>query len=410
MEIELREAPLKIETMEAREILDSRGRPTVEVVFTAEGHTVTASVPSGKSTGSKEALEKRDADGRGVQDVLTLLRDEVFPKMQAQNFDSPRALDKFLITLDGTPNKSRLGANGILAVSIAFTKLSAAVSGLPLWRYIAECEGFTPAYPRLYMNVLNGGAHADFCLPFQEYILVIGGTPTRAYPRAQKLFTTLGERMRKEVGEVSLGDEGGYAPRFATLERPFEILTELIAGEDEIFLAIDAAATEFSDNDKYTLLDKSYTSDEFLSVYAGLMREFPLRSIEDAFAEDDVASFAKLLASAPQGTLVVGDDLTVTNAHVLREMIAARAGNALIVKPNQIGTLSEVYDTVRMAHEAGWKTIVSHRSGETLDPFIADLAVGVGAYGLKAGAPSQQARAVKYERLVVIEKEFPVVQ
>lgn len=396
---------MNIEKAEVQEILDSRGIPTIEVTLGTSAHTVTASVPSGKSTGSKEALEKRDADKRGVGDVCRLLREEIFPVLLSREFANQRALDTFIIELDGTKNKARLGANGMLAVSIAFAKLSAKEAGLPLWQHIAESETFISSYPRLYMNVMNGGAHADFRLPFQEYIVVVGGKPRDAYDRAKEVFKTLGDVIRAAVGEIPMGDEGGYSPQFSTLERPFEMLNELIHGEDEMFLAIDAAATEFSEQGNYKMLETTYTRAELVDAYLALIEKFGLRSIEDPFAEDDTEGFSKLLSRSQKDIIVVGDDLTVTNPEVLKEMILMHAGNALIVKPNQIGTLTEVYDTVRLAHTAGWKTIVSHRSGETEDSFIADLAVGVGAYGLKAGAPSQRVRAVKYERLVAIEQE-----
>lgn len=396
---------MKIEKAEVREILDSRGIPTVEVTLGTRVHTVTASVPSGKSTGSKEALEKRDADGRGVSDVCRLLREEIFTVLMSREFADQRALDTFLIELDGTQNKARLGANGMLAVSIAFSKLSAKEEGVPLWQYIAESETFTPSYPRIYMNVMNGGAHADFRLPFQEYIVAVGGKPSEAYERAKEIFKTLGDVVHATAGQVPMGDEGGYSPQFNTLERPFEMLSELIHGEDEMFLAIDAAATEFSEGGNYKMLETTYTRAELVDTYLSLIEKFGLRSIEDPFAEDDTEGFSTLLSRSQKDIIVVGDDLTVTNPEVLKDMILARAGNALIVKPNQIGTLTEVYDTVRIAHTAGWRTIVSHRSGETEDSFIADLAVGVGAYGIKAGAPSQRVRAVKYERLVAIEEE-----
>lgn len=396
---------MKIKNAEVREITDSRGRPTIEVTLGIGTLMATASVPSGKSTGSKEALEKRDADGQGVQSVMVLLRGEVFPKLISRTFENQRALDTFLIELDGTANKARLGANGILAISIAFAKLSALSRGLPLWQYIADSEGFFISYPRLYMNVMNGGAHANFRLPFQEYIVVVGGNPTHAYERAQSIFRTLGDIIHAEVGEAPMGDEGGYSPHFDLIGRPFEILRDLIHGEDDMSIAIDAAATEFARGEQYELLGKSYTHADLINIYLELIRKYGLRSIEDPFSEDDAGCFAGFLSLAPEGTLVVGDDLTVTNPRFLKDMIVAHAGNALIVKPNQIGTLSEVYDTVRLAHSAGWKTIVSHRSGETEDSFIADLAVGIGAYGLKAGAPSQHVRAVKYERLIAIEKE-----
>lgn len=396
---------MQIEKAEVREILDSRGRPTIEVELIAGESSAIASVPSGKSTGSREALEKRDADGRGVSEVVRLLQEEVFPAITTRTFVDQRALDTFLLELDGTRNKTRLGANGLLAVSIAFAKLSAARAGVPLWRFIAESERFSSAYPRLYMNVMNGGAHANFRLPFQEYIIALGGTPSSAYDRGQKLFSTLGELIRAEAGEVPMGDEGGYSPSFDSLERPFTIIHDLIHGEDDVFLAIDAAASEFVRGEDYEVLGRVYTHAELINVYLDLIQKFGLKSLEDPFAEDDAGCFAGFLSLAPAGTLVVGDDLTVTNSRILKEMITARAANALIIKPNQIGTLTETYDTVRLAHSAGWKTIVSHRSGETEDSFIADLAVGIGAYGLKAGAPSQRVRAVKYERLIQIENE-----
>lgn len=401
---------MKIEQAEVREITDSRGRPTIEVTLGTGTLTATASVPSGKSTGSKEALEKRDADGQGVHDVVILLRGEVFPKLLAGTFKNQRELDTFLIDLDGTATKERLGANGILAVSIAFAKLSARSRGLPIWQHIADSEKFFISYPRLYMNVMNGGSHANFRLPFQEYIVVVGGNPAHTYERAQSIFRTLGDIIRAEVGEVPMGDEGGYSPHFESLNRPFEILRDLIHGEEDVSIAIDAAATEFAHGEQYELLGHSYTHADLINIYLELIRRYGVKSIEDPFSEDDAGCFAGLLSLAPEGTLIVGDDLTVTNARVLKDIITARAGNALIIKPNQIGTLSEVYDTVRLAHSAGWKTIVSHRSGETEDSFIADLAVGMGAYGLKAGAPSQYVRAVKYERLVAIEREKEKVE
>lgn len=397
---------MKITQGAVKEIADSRGRPTIEVEFCAGEHRVTASVPSGKSTGTNEALEKRDADGNGINDVMYILKSEVFPLILSREFSSQREFDTYLIELDGTENKSRIGANGILALSIAFAKLSALQEDLPLWQFISQSEHFSVSYPRLYVNVMNGGAHANFRLPFQEYIVSIGGNPKEAYEKAQTFFQTLGDMISGEVGEVPMGDEGGYSPQFETLEKPFEMLRDIINGHEDIFLAIDAAASEFTnENGDYKILEKTFTRHELIQIYLDLVQRFGLRSIEDPFAENDPVSFSGLLDVAPKDTLIVGDDLTVTNPRILKDMIVEKAGNALIVKPNQIGSLTEVYDTVRLAHGAGWKTIVSHRSGETNDSFIADLAVGVGAYGMKAGAPSQMVRAVKYERLAAIESE-----
>lgn len=427
---------MKITFCKAISIPDSRGNPTVAVELHSGSLSARASVPSGKSAGSKEAYEKRDTDG-GVGSVVQSINEYIAPELAARDFSSPDEIDTLLRELDGTPNKKNLGANATLAVSIAATKLFALAQGARLWKYIADMNGFTPAFPRLYMNVLNGGAHAptlfaslpslqqnggmqnmsgrkvwghaDFHLPFQEYILVAEGRPKEAYDRANLVFWELGELLNHTVGTVALGDEGGYMPKFNTIERPFELLRTLVFPGDGISLAIDAAASEFYENGLYHILEKEYSTDALLAVYQDLVDRFGLMSIEDPFAEDDVRGFKDLTAALGNRILVVGDDLTVTNPAILKAMIEGKAGNALIVKPNQIGTLQEVYETARLAHTAGWKIVASHRSGETMDPFIADLAMGVGAFGLKAGAPSQKERVAKYERLLEIEKEFDMM-
>jgi enolase len=398
-----------IESIEARSINDSRGRPTIEVQMSGGGHTVVASVPSGKSAGTKEAVEKRDADGQGVQDAIAGLQSEVIPQLVGTKFASADDVDTLVLRIDGTDNKSKLGANATLGISFAATKLFAAQSNLPVWKFIADSQGFTPAFPRLYMNVLNGGSHADFCMPFQEYILVVGGDgmrPLESYVLAQELFDQLGETVKNTFGDVPMGDEGGYSPTCATVQQPFELLEELIADvHSRVFLAIDAAASEFHHDGSYVMLNENLDRKGLLSLYAQLSKDTSLRSIEDPFVEDDVEGFTQINGLLGHNVKIVGDDYTVTNPTILADRIERQSGNALIVKPNQIGTLKEVYETVRMADKAGWECIASHRSGETEETIIADIAVAIGAYGLKAGAPTQKERRVKYERLLEIEKE-----
>ncbi len=396
---------MRITSCKAKSMQDSRGNPTVEVELESATLSAHASVPSGKSAGSKEACEKRDSDG-GVEGAIKNVIERIAPAITMRDFSSPNEIDTLLRELDGTQNKENLGANAMLPVSIAATKLFALEAGKRPWKFIAEMNGFVPAFPRLYMNVLNGGAHADFCLPFQEYIIVAEGLPSKAYEEATMIFWELGELIKKTIGPTPLGDEGGYSPTFNSIEKPFELLRSLVFPGDNVSIAIDAAATEFYKNGAYTVLDEVYSTDKLLEVYKNLVDRFGLMSIEDPFAENDYDGFEKMTAALGERILVVGDDLTVTNPEILKTMIGQKAGNALIIKPNQIGTLQEVYETVRLAKDAGWKIVASHRSGETEDTFIADLAVGIGAFGIKAGAPSQKERVVKYNRLIEIEKEF----
>lgn len=399
---------MRIDQAIATEIRDSRGTPTVEVTLRSGDLSVRASVPSGKSTGAKEAHEKRDHDGKGVTDAIRGLRDLVFPRIEGERFAFPNDIDHLLLEVDGTSDKSHLGANAMLAVSIASTKLAAALSGLPLWKFIGTHSGATPSLPRLYMNVLNGGAHAQFHSPFQEYIIVAGGNEqiARAYEDVVRAFWKLGDVVKREVGVVPLGDEGGYAPVCNTLDLPFKMIREVIEEKPDMAIAIDAAASEIFMDGYYTFGKESYDRKELLALYQSLVQKFGLVSIEDPFAEDDVEGFQEMTRLLGKDILVVGDDLTATNPNVVSAMADSRAANAMIVKPNQIGTLLEVYRAAGIAKNAGWELIASHRSGETEDTFIADLAVGLGCYGIKAGAPTQKERVAKYDRLVEIEKEF----
>ena len=439
---------MHIISCKATEIKDTRGRPTVKVKVAARitegvgglpplpgrekaGVRVVevraiASVPSGKSTGSHEAKELRDADGNGVSRALELLNGEVSALIYSREFSTLRELDEALLVLDGTPDKSRLGSNGILAVSIAAARLFAKERGVPLWKYLAEESNSTPTAPRLFANVINGGAHADFRLPFQEYMVVCGGEGQeveQSFSALSELYKELRGVLAHECGEeVSMGDEGGYSPTFSTIEKPFEILAKLIEGKPGLSLAIDAAASELlvpGEKETYKLLDRTYSRIDLLALYANLTQAFPLASIEDPFAEDDregfrniTAQFTKVKPMSNIGftfvNLIVADDLTVTNPARIAAAAQEKLANAVIVKPNQIGSVTETLAAVRVARENGWKIIVSHRSGETNDTFIADLAYGLGAHGIKAGGLAQKERLEKYHRLLEIEREATI--
>jgi len=420
---------MHIISCKATEIQDTRGRPTVKVELAAPGGLwAIASVPSGKSTGSHEAKELRDADGNGVSRALELLNSEVSTLICSRDFATLRELDEALLALDGTPDKSRLGSNGILAVSIAAARLFAKERGVPLWKYLAEESDSTPAAPRLFANVINGGAHADFRLPFQEYMVVCGGegqVVEESFAALSDLYKELRDVLARECGgEVSMGDEGGYSPTFSTIEKPFEILAKLIEGKPGLSLAIDAAASELlapGEKETYKLLDRTYSRIDLLALYANLTQAFPLASIEDPFAEDDREGFRNITAQvvcplSPHGervgvrgegclSLIVADDLTVTNPARIAAAAQEHLANAVIIKPNQIGSVTETLAAVRIARENGWKIIVSHRSDETDDTFIADLAYGLGTHGIKAGGLAQKERLEKYHRLLEIERE-----
>lgn len=357
-------------------------------------------MPSGKSTGSHEARELRDADG-GVSQAIQNIETRIAPQLQGYDWHSADAIDDAMLELDGTQDKSRLGANAILSVSIAAQRLFAQVEGIPLWKAIAKRAGTTPSAPRLYVNVLNGGVHAQFRLPFQEYILVCEGPTSSAFATARAAFTEL----HAIVGDVPMGDEGGFSPTLGTIDEPFDILAKLVAAHPGTFIAIDAAASELFKDGAYRLMDEPYRPDELLRLYEDLAAHYPLRSIEDPFAEDSDADFIGITAALGDRCLIVGDDFTVTNPARIQHTIPERSINAVLIKPNQIGSVKEAIKAVQLTHAAGWKTVCSHRSGETDDTFIADFAYGVGAYGLKAGGLAQKERVEKYERLLEIEKE-----
>lgn len=368
---------------------------------------VSALVPSGKSRGVREAVELRDEDGEGVSSALEKIRTVIAPLVIGRP-PFQKEIDGLLIREDGTSDKSNLGGNSIIGVSLAVARLAARIKGVPLWKHIAEESGATSGFPRLFMNMINGGAHAGFRLPFQEYLVVINkDNPRQGYELGQRMFARIEERIRSEFGEIFLGDEGGFSPKIKNLKYPFEILSGAAEGEDDVSFGIDAAASNLKQGDRYELLGLFYSASELEALYENLTRALPLRSIEDPFAEDEIADFEKITGKLGPEVLVVGDDLTVTNPSRVREIISRKAANAVIIKPNQVGTLTETYEAVRLARGAGWEIIVSHRSGETKDAFIADLAVGLGAYGIKAGPPNPSERRAKYERLIEIaEKEM----
>jgi enolase len=395
---------MHIDRIEAKLILDTRGKPTIETTIFANTFSATASVPSGKSTGSHEACELRDEDG-SVTTAISNVNGEIAKALVGRQFDSFDDLDLFLIELDGTENKSRLGANAILSVSIAAMRLSAILENVPLWKAVGERAGTKPSAPRLFVNVMNGGVHADFKLPFQEYLLVVEGKTSDALSTAQKAFAKLGEQLL----DVSMGDEGGYAPSFDTLEKPFELLAELVRKFPNTSIAIDAAASELFHDGNYELLDKKYSADELSKLYENLVAQFPFRSIEDPFNENAGDDFTRLTEKLGEKILIIGDDLTVTNPARIKDAAKNKEINAVLIKPNQIGTVREAILAVKETDAAGFKVIASHRSGETNDSFIADFAYGIGAHGIKAGGLGQRERLVKYERLLAIEGEAEAV-
>ncbi|MEK7552012.1 MAG: phosphopyruvate hydratase [Patescibacteria group bacterium] len=397
-----------IKKISGYEIKDSTGKPTLKVVLESNNFTVTSFVPRGQSTGSLEAAELRDEDG-GMKKAIEIIATKISPALVGKKPDQ-KQIDDLLISLDGTKNKSVLGGNTTIGISMAVAMLRAEENGLPLWKNIAEENKTSPKMPSLFMNIINGGVHANFRLPFQEYMIVIREKSAKqSFQVGQEIFKNLGEIIKTRFGNVPFGDEGGYSPICEKIEEPFSLLEEA-SGRQNVFFAIDSAASEFFKNGSYNILGKSYSPDELLNLYKYLTSKFRLKSIEDPFEESSETYFKKIVGEIGKDTIIVGDDLTVTNPERISKLSKEHAANAVIIKPNQIGTVSEVFEAVRLAHKAGWKTIVSHRSGDTPDSFIADLAVGLGTYGIKAGSPNPPERKAKYERLIEIEKEMKIDQ
>lgn len=408
-----------IRDIRAIEILDSRGSPTVRaVVELDDGSTGQASVPSGASTGSHEAVELRDNDpkryfGKGVQkaveNVQTLIKSELLGKEA-----DPKSIDKLLCTLDGTENKAHLGANAILAVSEATIRASAASQKIPVWKYLHDYffPDYAPSFPRLMVNVVNGGKHAGWNFDIQEFMIVPKATsPSQSVRIAAEIFHELGVSLKKEKRSILVGDEGGYSPALSSNEAVFEAISAAgsLAGHDrgeEYNFAIDAAATEWYQDGLYSLRKTNTTVsvDELLTTYLSYQEKYGVISFEDPFAEDDWDAFTRLTAKLEGKALVVGDDLYVTNVKRLERGIAKKATSAILIKPNQIGTVTETVDAILRARASRLKVVISHRSGETEDPFIADLAYAAGADFIKTGSMSRSERLAKYNRLIEIEQ------
>jgi enolase len=400
-----------------REILDSRGNPTIEVeVRTADGNMGRAAVPSGASTGAHEAYELRDGDkkrymGKGVFKAVDHVREKIAPEIVGLNVYEQVYIDKVLRDIDGTENKSNLGANAILGVSLAVAHAAAKDAGLPLYRYVGGSQACRLPVP--LMNVLNGGAHANNGLDIQEFMIVptVNNSFAESLRAGSEIFHTLKKILNKKGLSTAVGDEGGFAPILKSNEEALELLMQAIleagyeAGQN-VFLALDVAATELFKDNQYTWEKNKLSGTELKNIYAKWCEKYPLVSIEDGFAEDDWDSWVQATASLGAHVQLVGDDLFVTNPKRLRQGLEKKAANALLVKVNQIGTLSETYDAVNLAQRNKMRTIMSHRSGETEDVTIADLAVGLNCHQIKTGSLCRGERTAKYNQLLRIEEDL----
>ncbi len=403
----------------AREVLDSRGNPTVEADVTlACGAVGRAAVPSGASTGTREALEMRDADksrylGKGVLNAVKNIHEVIAPELIGMDAADQMDIDMEMLALDGTENKSKLGANAILAVSMATARAAAEALGLPLYRYLGGMNARTLPVPM--MNIVNGGAHASNKLDIQEFMImpVSAATVADAVRMGAEVFHHLKKILSGKGMSTAVGDEGGFAPDFSSNEEALQYVMKSIeaagykAGSD-IVIAMDAAASEFYKDGKYVLESdgRSLTSAEMIDYYAALIDKYPIVSIEDGLAEGDWANWAKMTEKLGTNVQLVGDDVFVTNPKILEKGIADGIANSILIKLNQIGTVSETLDAITMAKNAGYTTVISHRSGETADTFIADLAVGVNSGQIKTGSLSRSDRVAKYNQLIRIEEEL----
>ena len=405
-----------IEALGAREILDSRGNPTVEVEIVLEdGSAARAAVPSGASTGAFEAVELRDGGnrylGKGVEKAIKFVNENIAPEIIGLDAQDQRLIDQAMIELDGTKNKAKLGANAILGVSLAVAKASAEHADLSLFKYVGGNNAHILPVPM--MNILNGGAHADTNVDIQEFMVApIGADSFKESLRwGAEIYHSLKSVLKKRGLATSIGDEGGFAPNLESNRAALDLILEAVQGAGfkpgkEIALAMDVAATEFHENGKYSFEGTERSAAEMISYYSELVSSYPLVSIEDPLDEDDWAGWAEMTATLGSKVQLVGDDLFVTNPERLAKGIAAGTANALLVKVNQIGTLTETLDAVEMAHRAGYRSMMSHRSGETEDTTIADLAVATNCGQIKTGAPARSERVAKYNQLLRIEEEL----
>lgn len=412
---------MKISSIIAREILDSRGNPTISATVSLEsGESASAAVPSGASTGQYEAVELRDNKepyhGLGVQHAVKNVNETLAPALIGKMADNQAEIDQIMIELDGTPNKAKIGANAILAVSLAVARVASLAHKMPLYRYLRQIGdlGPLPLLPVPLMNIINGGRHADWATDIQEYMIMPVGA--KSFSEGLRMGTEVYQSLKKIISDsgtlAMIGDEGGFVPTSETNESPFELISKAVSdsgyeiGKDIVF-AIDAAASEWYKNGQYHL-KKSGIKDaaKLITWYKDLTKKYKLVSIEDPFGDDDWQAFSELSKELDGKVQIVGDDLYVTNKNRLERGIQEKATNAILIKPNQIGTLTQTFETINLAHKNGFKTIISHRSGETDDTFIADLAVACGAGQIKTGAPARGERVAKYNRLLEIEAEL----
>jgi len=408
-----------IEEIIAREILDSRGNPTVEVeVWLDDGTMGRAAVPSGASTGAHEAIELRDGDksrymGKGVQNAVMNVSELISPELINYPVTEQAAIDQIMLDLDGTPNKGKLGANAILGVSLACAKAAAESLGIPLYRYLGGVNA--KDLPTPMMNILNGGKHADNTVDIQEFMVMPTGATSwaEALRMCAEVYHNLAKVLKSKGLSTAIGDEGGFAPNLKNSEETIEVILQAITNAgyrpgEQFHIALDPASTEMYENGVYNFEGEGVkrTSDEMVDYYESLVNKYPIISIEDGMAEDDWDGWVNLTKRVGDRVQIVGDDLYVTNVERLKKGIELGASNSILIKVNQIGSLTETLDTIEMAKRAGWTAVVSHRSGETEDTFIADLVVATNAGQIKTGAPARSERVAKYNQLLRIEEDL----
>ena len=405
----------KIKDIKAREILDSRGNPTVEVDLETTSGVFTASVPSGASQGKDEDLELRDGGkrygGKGVLLAVKNIREKILPKIKGKSVSNQEKIDQIMISLDGTKNKTKLGANAILPVSIAVCRAGAAAKKIPLYKYISQISKNEIAIPKPCFNIINGGAHAGNNLDFQEFMVIpqeknFAKNLEKGIETYYSLRSILLEKMGKSA--VNIGDEGGFAPQLEGVKEALDLIMEAITKTvSKTKIGLDCAASQFHNNDKYELEKNILFRDALLLFYGDLVKNYPIIFLEDPFSEDDWQGFSAITKEFNKKEIdILGDDLTTTDIARIQEAKKKKACTGVIIKPNQIGTVTEALGAVKAAREAGWKIMVSHRSGDTCDDFIADLATGIGADYIKSGAPARGERMAKYNRLLKIEEEI----
>jgi enolase len=411
-----------IKSIKGREILDSRGNPTIEVELKTKEGIFSASVPSGASKGKYEAVELRDEDGRGVSKAIANIEKIIVPTLEKEDLTDQKRIDEILIQLDGTKNKSRLGANAILAVSMAVCRAGSASKSLPLYKHISQLAKMAensslPVLPKPCFNIINGGAHAENELDFQEFMIVPQENKfSKNFQMGVEIYQQLKEIIEEKFSNlaVNIGDEGGFAPPIRAPEEALDLILNAaknLGYQEKIKIIIDIASSQFFSQGKYRMKIGEFTSEELINYYSDLIEKYPILGLEDPFSEEDWEGWQKIklkIKNLKLKILLIGDDLLATNPERMRIAKKKDACDAMIIKPNQIGTVTEAIEAAKLAKKFDWKIIVSHRSGETEDDFIADLAVGIGAEFIKSGAPFAKERMVKYNRLVKIEEEITV--